>query len=619
MKTTPFVLSLGTAAVLFSGLLAGPAQASVTDGSAAQVRVSVGNVKAGPARYSGACPTTVGFSASLVARGSGTVRYRWVRSDGTRSAVKTVTVKGTRKLLVRDRQTFDWEARGWQAVEIIGRKGLSRKAHFTVGCAGSEPIVYDGSHPLPATPPARPHTPQSPQTPQGGGGGPHTPTEPIRAAASVTAHPATYKGQCPATGQPVRFNGLIQVSQLPARVGYQWIDSTGGEGPIQQLDFPANGPRSRPVVVTHPVKATSTGWKAIRIVSPSGIDSPRATYSVTCDDPGPDLVVTPAAAVDRPTYTGACPTTLTFTGTIAVNRVPAEVRYQWLDSEGGAGPVNTLSFTGAPGAKDVVPHTLTVRGDREVPVVKGSGTLKIISPVTVPDTAQAAFTVTCDEKPDPTATASDMKVEPASYTGRCGMPLDVAQHILTARITVTKPMTVKYRWVTHRGPVQAEYSMTFDAPGSKTAKIHSFYSENNPNGWARLEIVDPAGGGRSETATFTTVCVGPAIIRVTGTQKDKCEVERPAAFELGAEITMSDGPASVGYRWYRKSNLTRDQWLPIGESQTISFAAGKQTEKISAPYGTSRSETGHFKLELESPHKGYGTTAFSVTCPPAPR
>ncbi|MBB2911511.1 hypothetical protein FHS43_002784 [Streptosporangium becharense] len=503
---------------LLAALLAGPAPlASATTGavtaaggSAAQVRVSVGNVKAGPARYSGACPTTVGFSASLVARGSGTVRYRWVRSDGTRSAVKTVTVKGTRKLLVRDRQTFDWEARGWQAVEIIGRKGLSRKAHFTVGCAGSEPVVYDGSHPLPATPPARPHTPQSPQTPQGGGGGPETPTEPIRAAASVTAHPATYKGQCPATGQPVRFNGLIQVSQLPARVGYQWIDSAGGEGPIQQLDFPANGPRSRPVVVTHPVKATSTGWKAIRIVSPSGIDSPRATYSVTCDDPGPDLVVTPAAAVDRPTYTGACPTTLTFTGTIAVNRVPAEVRYQWLDSEGGAGPVNTLSFTGAPGAKDVVPHTLTVRGDREVPVVKGSGTLKIISPVTVPDTAQAAFTVTCtDPTPPPTnteVTASDMKVVPASHNGPCTGQYGL-RHDVSATITVTKPMTVKYVWVNQQGPWPGPdpVSVTFDKAGSRTVS-NVFFRTTSLKGSMRLRIVEPAGVAETERAEFDTVC-----------------------------------------------------------------------------------------------------------------
>ncbi len=46
------------------------------------VKTAVARVTASPATRSGACPTTVGFSAVVAAKGKGTVRYRWVRGDG---------------------------------------------------------------------------------------------------------------------------------------------------------------------------------------------------------------------------------------------------------------------------------------------------------------------------------------------------------------------------------------------------------------------------------------------------------------------------------------------------------------------------------------------------------
>ncbi|GIH85175.1 hypothetical protein Pro02_35830 [Planobispora rosea] len=742
------LLSLGTAGVLFAGLLAGPASAAAAQGpargtvqsaapgavtqktashtvAAPAVKVAVGKVKASPARHSGGCPATVDFSAVIAAKGTGTVKYRWVRGDGSRGSVKTIKVRGatTRKTVVRDRQSFDWNVSGWQAIEIVGRKGLSRKAYFNVSCSGGEPVVYDRTHPLPPAP-----DPTGKPSP----GPTDRPQEPVRAAASVTATPAAYTGPCPATGQPVRFDALIQVDRVPARVAYQWIDSADGAGPVQYLDFAAADARSRTVSLTHPVKTTATGWKSVDIISPAGsVDSLRANYSVTCADPAPEQKITPAAAVDKPSYTGTCPVALTFTGTITVTKVPVKVKYQWRDSQGGVGPEQELEFTGTPGGKPVTPHTMTVRYDDEVPTVKGAGTLRILSPAAEPDVAQAAFTVTCTggtTPPPAVVTASDIKVEPSSYTGPCPGSYGVA-HTVSAKITVTKPMTVKYQWISHQGPwpgPDSVFSVTFTEPGSKTVSNTFGSGPNGYKGTKRLKIVDPAGGGETADASFNTVCVNPDVtasdmkvdpahytgpcktpadversvsakIKVTkpmavkyrwidqqgrpwfssgpfsttfhsagsktvangfksvatargsvrlevvepagvpvteaaefstvcvnpsvsGVSKqrtdenEECGPGRSAEFALSAKLAVADGPASVGYRWYRRSNETGNRWTLISGGTASFTGTGKQEKTITGTYGTRRSESGYFKVELTEPYEGSAQTGFLVTC-----
>nr|BFE81971.1 hypothetical protein GCM10020093_045720 [Planobispora longispora] len=529
------------------------------------------------------------------------MKYRWVRSDGSRGSVKTLKVRsaGIKKTVVRDRQSFDWDTRGWQAVEILGRKGLSGKAHFSVSCSGGKPVVYNGVNPLPPAP---------------------QPQEPTRAAASVAVTPPAYTGPCPAAGQPVRFDALIQVNRVPARVAYQWIDSADGAGPVQYLDFAAGGPRSQTVALTHPVKVTTTGWKSVDIVSPAGsVDSLRGNYSVTCDEPEPEQKITPAAAVDKPAYTGSCPVALTFTGSITVTRVPAKVRYQWRDSEGGVGPEQELEFTGEPGSKPVAPHTMTIGYDREVPTVKGAGMLRILSPETDPDVAEAAFTVNCtgggSQPPAPVVSVSDMKVNPASYTGPCRKPADVARHV-SAKITAAKPMTVRYQWVDEQGRPwfgSGPFSTTFYSAGSKTV-ANGFSSVATARGSVRLKIVEPAGGPQTEAVTFSTVCVNPSVSDAGKRRTDEneeCGNDRPAEFALSAKLTVADGPASVGYRWYRKSTETRNQWVFVGGGTASFTGTGKQEQTITGRYATQRSETGSFKVVLTDPYEG-GTT------PPSP-
>ncbi|MEV4068105.1 hypothetical protein, partial [Nonomuraea dietziae] len=79
MNRTALLLS----AMMLGGLLAAPPAlaALAAPTAAAPVTVSVAKAKASPARQSGDCPTTVGFSAVVAAKGKGVVRYRWVRGD----------------------------------------------------------------------------------------------------------------------------------------------------------------------------------------------------------------------------------------------------------------------------------------------------------------------------------------------------------------------------------------------------------------------------------------------------------------------------------------------------------------------------------------------------------
>ena len=90
---------------LASGLLATPAAAgtapvagtALAAGTApAKPAVSVKTPTVSPQRYVGRCPATLTFSAKvrLKVRGKTTVAYRWVLSNGAKSAVKTTTVKG---------------------------------------------------------------------------------------------------------------------------------------------------------------------------------------------------------------------------------------------------------------------------------------------------------------------------------------------------------------------------------------------------------------------------------------------------------------------------------------------------------------------------------------------
>jgi hypothetical protein len=86
--------------------------------------------------WTGPCPARMHFSGGIVARQPGTVRYQWVRSDGARSGVSTVTFSAPGK---DDALGYVWQIdrnyRGWVGLTIVQPGGAPmKKISFTVSC-----------------------------------------------------------------------------------------------------------------------------------------------------------------------------------------------------------------------------------------------------------------------------------------------------------------------------------------------------------------------------------------------------------------------------------------------------------------------------------------------------
>ncbi|MCP2358945.1 hypothetical protein HD597_005965 [Nonomuraea thailandensis] len=594
MRRTALLLG----AALLSGLLAAPPPAAA---SAPGPAVKVAQVKASPAKQSGGCPTTVGFSAVIAAaKGAGTVRYRWVRGDGSRSAVKSARVSRTRAVVVRDRQTFDRTTSGWQAVEVLGRKGLSAKARFSVTCRG--PVtVWDDRHHLPARP-----------------------GKPLVAAASVTADPPSYGGTCPAT---VRFTGTIQVSRTPAKVDYQWIDSATGEGQAQSLSFASGGPRSRQVVLPMAVGSSTSGWKAIRLIT-AGHDSGRAAYQVTCRSAPPaspppttPAPTTPAPTTPAPTppptqkpvpsitgltpgdYAGEClePVAYQATGRIALPAGPAaKVTYWWI-LDGNKWQQQVLDFAASdqPRAQDVTAAWSLERAGA------GRHTLGLMTEGGPAEPVTREFAFSCTDQPGDAKLTFHYLLTPVFHgvcDGSYGLRAD-------GLVTTDREAEVKYRLVIDGkpGPTRSEVLR----PGVKS-KIGDFWygsARTSGTGTVRLEVLNHDKPFMQESYTWT--CKerepSPGAVEITelwpvayhGDCADAPYVTAHGAFAAapGTEIT---------YRWVTDGDPTAPDTLKVGQSGILEVQA--------AHWDRPERKDGTVVLEVLNHNKPAMRAAYPVTC-----
>lgn len=112
---------------------------------AQDLHVTEAFLKADTAKIQGKCPVKVIFAGYITAKGVGTVKYTFVRSDGATSPVYTLDFKeaGTQRV------TADWtlgDARllptydGWQAIKILSPNELESShetGRFSIGCVNS--------------------------------------------------------------------------------------------------------------------------------------------------------------------------------------------------------------------------------------------------------------------------------------------------------------------------------------------------------------------------------------------------------------------------------------------------------------------------------------------------
>ncbi|GGS92382.1 hypothetical protein GCM10010176_040300 [Nonomuraea spiralis] len=576
--------------LLLGGLLTAPPAfaAASTETGAAAVTTAATRVKANPARHSGECPVTVGFSAVLVARGAGTVRYRWVRGDGSKSAYKSVRTRGVRKITVKDRQTFDRTTSGWQAVQILGKKGLSAKARFRVDCAGA-PQVWDAARPLPAAQ-----------------------DEPLVTAAAVEAAPPVYSGACPTT---VRFTATVQVSRMPARVDYRWIDSATGEGPRESLYFAAGGPRLRQVTLPLSVGSSASGWKAVDLLTPGGHDSGRATYRVTCGDaprptptPTPTPTTTPPPAqkpeleivsLDPGDYAGDCAEPVEYHALGRV-RLPAgpeqQVTYWWTQKSAEWKGQLTFPASTQPRSQDV--SATWTFGPKDA----GSQQLTLTAQgAAAPATRSFAFT--CQKQPDE-PTVSIRYLTTPQYKGECA-----AGH-----------NSRSFAAVSADAEVEMEYRFIVDGVAELPQKIRL-----RPGAPEQLEILrydTPASSGSGKVrfevlshnrpvleAPYTWTCVPrdtSDVVRITGVQTwsyvGDC-VLRPSV-AVHAWVTGTEG-TRVDHR------SLRDGGSP--QSGTITLRKGGVTA-IGADWSWGDKPSGTLTFEVLSQHRPSLALPYSATC-----
>lgn len=449
-------------ATMAAGLLATPAAAAsgsttqagkVASSSSATPRpaVSVSKTKASPSS-SDECPTRVTFSSRIKVKAYGgktTVAYRWLRGNGSKSAVKTFVVKGkgVKYVTAKESSTFKGgDTKGWQALQVLApRKVTSAKGYFKVSCGDDE---WDGDKEVVNT-------------------------------GTVGAQAWVDERNCEAT-----LIGRITTSGT-RWVRYQWVVN----GRVVDRDaVRVYGSRK----VYHVIRPHESlrGWAALQILSPGDASSNRAYFKIWCRDSSPKV----SASVDAPSnYEGDCPVTRTFTGTISASHGRGEVKYRWI-RDGVAGGWQSVYFDGrgyghqSRSVSDSWSASASGTSRRSIEIYGG------------PTSGTVEGKVTC--KAAPPASKAWIQAGTSVKQVEAGCPAGSVTG--TGSVYATGPIKVTVTWSLNGSVVKSEV-LEFTSEGTQSVSFTSA-SDGLKGGNARFGIV----GGGSTTLDYEAVCAKPA-------------------------------------------------------------------------------------------------------------
>ncbi|MGC5016631.1 hypothetical protein ACLQ2R_38195 [Streptosporangium sp. DT93] len=353
-------------ATMATGLLFTPA-ASASAGQTATAATSAvakpkprpavwaGTPKASPSKHNGKCPVKVTFSSQIkvkAVKSKTTVAYRWLRGDGSKSKVKSFTFrgKGVKHFTVKESATFKGDVKGWQAIQLVAPRGAtSAKGRFAVSCGGGEDD-YE------VVKPPRPR---------------------------VDARIWVDEGDCKAT-----LVGRISASGT-RWVRYQWVVN----GHVVDRDAVRVDGSRRVFHVISP-RDDFRGWASLEIVGPVDASSGREYFKIRCEDEAPKVSASVSAPSD---YSGVCPATRAFTGTISASHGHVAVKYRWIrDGVAGAWQSQYIGGRGfqSVSVTDVWSASASGESKRAIEVQGGS------------TSSTATGKVTCVAPPTPTPTPS---------------------------------------------------------------------------------------------------------------------------------------------------------------------------------------------------------------------
>lgn len=278
------------------------------------------------------------------------------------------------------------------------------------------------------------------------------------------------------------FNGTLTTNGA-GTVQYRWVRSDGTIRPVQSLFF---GFASTQSVVTETwfLNNNFAGWARIEVLSPNVFVSPQANFTLNCAAPTtatftptptytatvPPFFVTNVTASVSPNSSSTCPQMFTFDGTITVAGT-GTVTYQWVRSDGAAGPPQPLTFI-VPGTQNVAPETWTLGAPGFN--FNGGARVQVLSPNNI-SSSQANFTLNCPPPTlSPTPTPTDTPLPPSQVTNVTLGP--AAPLVLAAcpgavnfsgQITTDGPATVMYTWEQSDGAPTVPIALNFPGPGTQ--------------------------------------------------------------------------------------------------------------------------------------------------------
>jgi len=200
--------------------------------------VSAVTLYALPGHYTGNCPKNILFKGKIKTTRAGVVKYRWIRSDGWTSPVKTLHASHAGIYPVQRYWTIHQSTpQGWMKIRILGlHPTISPPAHFQVSCQ---------------QPPAI-----------------------LQTKALVLPH--HYQGECPVD---LQVEGRFRITKA-GTVKYRFLRSDGTQSPLKIYHAPSAGWFS--VYEQLHVTADRHGWVKLKIYSPTPKLSAPASYSVDC-------------------------------------------------------------------------------------------------------------------------------------------------------------------------------------------------------------------------------------------------------------------------------------------------------------------------------------------------
>jgi len=406
-----------------------------------------------------------------------------------------------------------------------------------------------------------------------------TPT--FTAQAAVT--PPVSSSQC-STDSTFTYSGTITAT-APGSVSYQWLYSSGQPGPVQTVSFTTAG-NLHIAGDRVKTKTAGDGWAEIKLVSPAGKTSNKATYKLLCGNSVAGISATATVLLPATSNVtcGTTPPTLTAIGSVTAPKAE-KVTYYWALSSGYDSPPATLTFTGA-STMAAEPLTITPPGDSS----SGEAVLVVTSPVNVAS-SPATYTLTCTA---PVAKVSVVAaVSPASQTVT-SCTAAAPTFTFSGTITDTVPGTVSYYWKlpSGDGPVQ---TLNFSQAGSASTVTTSYKPGSDDVSGSGSIVVTSPNAVSSNVASFSVVCGKTLAITTNGAATATIGVA------YSATATVSGGSGT--YTWATPTGL------PAGLTST---ASGATITITGTPTATGTFTIGLSVHDSASP-EGSGTASVPVT------